>query len=162
MQISKSGDVGLTIKCKEGVVKADSKGIEIEGLLFSGPGEYERKGIFVEGLEPDSLGTLFLIHAEDMSICYAADIKGVLSAEAIKSLGDVDVLIVSIDPTNGLSTKDAEKTISTIDPRVIITTKISPDIDVQSSFGVNYEQMESYRFKKSELPTEDRKLIVIS
>lgn len=162
MQISKSGESVLNIKCKEGMVRADTRGVEIEGLLFSGPGEYERKGIFVEGLEPDGLGTIFLVHAEDMNICYAAEIRGVLSAGSVKSLGDIDILIITIDTDNGLNAKDAEKTISTIDPRVIVTTKVSPDIDVQSSFAVNREDMDVFRFKKSDLPSEDRRLIVIS
>lgn len=162
MQISKLDKDNFVIKCKEGIVKAGPQGIEIEGLLFNGPGEYERKGIFVEGLEPDSVGILFLIHAEDINICYGAELKGPLSGEAVKSLGDVDLLIISIDENGGLSVKDAEKIISTIDPRVIIPVRVSSDINLQHSLNINMEIVDSYRFKKSDLPTEDRKLIVIN
>ncbi len=161
MQISKKNEELFLIKTKEGLIQISEKGVDIDGLLFSGPGEYERKGIFVEGIAPDSVGTIFVIHSEDINICYAAGINSTLSNEAVKTLGDVDLLILSIG-NNKLNPKDAEKTVSTIDPRVIIPAYVSPEINLETALGIKAENIDCYKLKRSDLPVEDRKLVVIS
>lgn len=161
MQIYKSGSGVLNIKCREGLIVASEKGVEIDGLLFDGPGEYERKGIFVEGIEPDGFGTLFVIHAEDINLCYAANLTETLSNNAVKTLGDVDILCINIGQSLGLNIKDADKTISTIDPRVVIAINVEQGIDLHGVLGMTREDLDTYKFKKVDLPVEDRKLVVI-
>lgn len=161
MQISRKNEELFWIKTKEGLIQISEKGVDIDGLLFSGPGEYERKGIFVEGIAPDSVGTIFVIHSEDINICYAAGISSTLSNEAVKTLGDIDLLILSIGGDK-LNPKDAEKTVSTIDPRVVIPAYVSPEINLESALGIKAETLDSYKLKRSDLPVEDRKLVIIS
>ncbi len=160
MQISRKNEDTFQIKSKEGMIQINEKGVEIDGLLFSGPGEYERKGVFVEGIDPDGIGTIFLVHSEDITICYAAGINETLSNEAVKTLGDVDLLIISIGGDK-LDPKDAEKSISTIDPRVIILAHSTEEVNAENSLGIKVEKMDCYKLKRSDLPSEDRKLIVI-
>lgn len=160
MQISRKNEDTFLIKSKEGMIQISEKGVDIDGLLFSGPGEYERKGIFVEGIDPDGIGTIFLVHSEDITICYAAGINETLSNEAVKTLGDVDLLIISIGGDK-LDPKDAEKSISTIDPRVIILAHSTEEVNAENSLDIKVEKMDSYKLKRSDLPSEDRKLIVI-
>ena len=162
MQINKMPLGDFAIKAKEGVIQLSGKGVDVDGLLFSGPGEYERKGIFIEGFAPDSYGTVFVIHSEDIVICYAANVNAPLSADAVKMLGDVDILIVSLGQESGMNAKDAEKNIAKIDPRVIIPAKIDASFELEATLGMKAETVDTLKIKKSDLPDEDRKLICIN
>lgn len=162
MQINKVGPNKYQIKTKEAVVLADESGVEVEGLKFSGPGEYERKGIFVEGILPDGEGCIFVIHLEEMSLCFLGKISKLLTDEAVKALGDIDLLFVPFGDEQTLKPGDAEKTISTIDPRIIIPIYIASDTNIETILGMKAEEPESLKIKKIDLPQEDRRLILIS
>ena len=161
MQIYKKSQDSFLIKSKEGNIQLGNDGVEIDGLLFSGPGEYERKGIFVEGFAPDGYGTVFIIHSEDINICYAAKVNTVLSGDAVKMLGDVDILIISLGQETGMSTKDAEKNIAKIDPRIIVPAVVEESIDIETTLGLSAEIVDSLKIKRADLPEEDRKLFCI-
>lgn len=161
MQISKVAENKYQIKIKDASILADESGIEIEGLKFTGPGEYERKGIFVDGIRPDGEGTVFTIHAEEISMCYLGKISKTLSNDAVKLLGDIDILFVPLGAEGTLSAKDAEKTISRIDPRIVIPIYMDETINLETVLGIKPEIMDSLKIKKAELPVDDRKLIVI-
>ncbi len=162
MIISKNTNGDYQIKLKETSAIFSPKDIEIEGLRFTGPGEYERKSIFVEGIKPDGEGTIFVVHAEDISLCHLAEISKPLSAEAVKSLGDVDILFISISDTNGMNPDQAEKTISTIDPRVVIIINSKDELIIEKASGRKPQFVENYKIKKAELPSEDRQVLVIN
>ena len=161
MQISKKSDNKFVIKTKEATILVDDDGVEIEGLKFTGPGEYERKGIFVEGVRPDGEGTIFVLHAEDISICHMGKISKLLSPDAVKSLGDIDLLFVPVGADESMTPANAEKTISVIDPRIILPIHFDPSINFESVLGIKPEKVEILKLKKAELPSEDRQLILI-
>ena len=162
MQISKVSDNKFQVKAKDGTVLATDDGIEIEGLKFTGPGEYERKGIFVEGILPDGEGSIFVVHTEEISMCFLGKISKLLSNEAIKSLGDIDILFVPIGADGSMKPQDAEKTVSTIDPRIVVPTHVDPAVNLETALGTKVEEIDVFKIKKAELPVEDRKLILIS
>lgn len=162
MQISRNGLRAIQIKTKEAPILINEAGVEIEGLRFSGPGEYERKGIFVEGILPDGEGTIFVIHSEEMSICFLSKISKLLSSDAVKSLGDIDILFVPFGDEGTLKPNEAEKTISTIDPRIVIPIYVPEGINFESVLGTKAEEIDTLKIKKADLPVEDRRLIVIS
>lgn len=161
MQISKLSDNRYLIKTRDASVQADQSGIEIEGLKFTGPGEYERKGIFIEGIRPDGEGTIFVMHLEDISVCFLGKISKLLSSESVKALGDIDILFVPLGEDNTMKPVDAEKTISTIDPRIVIPLYYDSVASIETVLGMKAEEMPSLKIKKAELPVEDRRLILI-
>lgn len=161
MQINKIAEDKYQVKIKDAAILLDESGVEIEGLKFTGPGEYERKGVFVDGVQPDGEGAVFVIHAEEISLCYLGKISKLLSGEAVKALGDIDILFVPMGRSGSLKPADAEKTISTIDPRIVIPIFVDDGLNLESALGMSPEKVDSYKTKKAELPQEDRKLIII-
>lgn len=161
MQISKLGSNKYAIKTKDAIIQADESGVEIEGLKFTGPGEYERKGIFIEGIKPDGEGTVFVMHLEEISVCFIGKISKLLSSDAVKAMGDIDILFVPLGAEGTLKSSDAEKTISFIDPRIVIPIFYEEGINFEAILGMKAEELPNLKIKKSELPSEDRKLILI-
>lgn len=162
MQINRIGQRAIQIKTKDAIILIDEAGVEIEGLRFFGPGEYERKGIFVEGILPDGESTIFVIHTEEMSVCFLGKISKQLSSDAVKSLGDIDLLFVPFGDENTLKPNDAEKTIATIDPRIVIPIYYAVETNFESVLGTKAEETNTLKIKKADLPVEDRRLILIS
>lgn len=161
MQISKNSKDRYILKTKEVSIMASADGIEIEGLKFTGPGEYERKGVFVEGIRPDGEGTIFVLHAEDISICFLGKVSKLLSADAVKALGDIDILFVPMGEEGSMKPADAVKTIATIDPRLVIPIFYGSEINFETALSLKPEEVSVLKIKKTELPIEDRKLILI-
>ncbi len=99
-----------------------------EAMVIDGPGEYEIKGVMVNGVaaqlhvdKEGQQGTIYAIHADDITIAVLANIAPGLSNEQIEALGSVDVLIV---PVGGkgltLDAAAAAKVVSQIEPHVVI------------------------------------------
>lgn len=162
MQILKIAQEKYQIKAKDAALTLDYSGVDVEGLKFTGPGEYERKGIFVEGVRPDGEGVIFTIHVEDITVCYLGKISKLLSQEAVKALGDVDILFLPLGAEGSMKSQDAEKTLATIDPRIIIPIFIEDGANLESMLGMKPEELDNLKIKKAELPVEDRRLVVIS
>lgn len=162
MQITKTGDNKFQVKSKDISIILDEKGVAVDDYLFNNPGEFERRGIFIEGVVPNGDGTVFLIHVEDISLCFTGKLSHLLSSDAVKSFGDVDILFVPMGLDGTISEEEAEKTISTVDPKVVVPTYFDFDSDLKKVLGMEPELIDNYRIKKAEIPTEDRKLVVFS
>jgi L-ascorbate metabolism protein UlaG (beta-lactamase superfamily) len=94
------------------------RGMKTAPFLIDGPGEYEVKGIFVQGVEGEG-GTIYRLEAEGLSLCHlAAPGKG-LTPGQIEEIGEIDILMV---PVGGevLDPEKAVDIVSQLEPRMVL------------------------------------------
>jgi len=160
MQISYLGGDKFSIKIKD--AKIELKGsVDIEDFAIDGPGEYERKEVFVEGIGKDSKETVFVIRAEDLNLCYLSRLKRLLSDDEIKRIGDIDILFVPLGEEGTIDAKSANEIINKIDPRVVIPMLYADLAKFKEIEGVSNGEVESYKVKKIDLPSEERNIVII-
>lgn len=106
------------------------KAVKGEPFLIEGPGEYEIKEVFIQGisvLHDDSSGekrgqnTIYTIEAEGMQLCHLGDLdQKELTPSQLEKIGNVDILMIPVGGVRTISAKEAPKIISQIEPRIII------------------------------------------
>lgn len=157
-------------------------------FLISGPGEYEIKEIFIQGIEAwhdNSQGkergkiTIFKIESEGIKICHLSDLgQKELNSDQLGKIGDIDILMI---PVGGIphqnhwwgtiSAKEASKIISQIEPKILIPMhylipKLKIKLDPLDKFlkvmGQKSSQPQNkLSVKKKDLPTEGMKIIIL-
>ena len=160
--------------------KAILERINDEAFVVSGPGEYERKGIAVRGIQSwaDSqqgrelgLYTIYCIVAEDLSVCHlGATGQDKLTDEQLEAIGDPDVLIIPVGGQSALDAKSAAEIATQIEPKIIIPVQFalpgaSYEADKLEKFvkeiGLPVEKMDTLRITKKLLPTDQTRLVVL-
>ena len=115
--------------------------------VISGPGEYEVKGIFIEGINmfhDDEEGnkhgqnTIYIIEMDGLVLCHLGDLGHSLSSQQVEQLSHVEILLL---PVGGISTINAEtaaKMVRLIEPKVVIPmhfkTDITPELESVDRF----------------------------
>ena len=132
------------------------KAVSGNPFLITGPGEYEIKGVYVQGISAfhdKSQGkdrgtiTLYTIEAEDgLRLCHLADLgQPELTEEQLDLIGDIDVLMIPVGgvylpdlpsatrrQAGTISSQEASKIISQIEPKIVIPMHYSiPKLTVQ-------------------------------
>ncbi len=100
-----------------------------EPFMLDGPGEYEARGISIEGVwsfADDQNGklrgrnTIFLFHLEDLVICHLGALGHTLSSKQQEALGDVDVLLVPVGGHTTLTATKASEVIAQLEPKIVV------------------------------------------
>jgi len=97
-----------------------------EQFVIASCGEYERKGVFIQGIESlqvdkKSRNIIYAIEVEDVRIAHLGYFgEGDISEEQLKELGNVDVLIIPVDGDKTISYAEAAKIVSRIEPAIVI------------------------------------------
>lgn len=97
-----------------------------EQFVISSCGEYERKGVFIQGIQsfqPDkkSKNIIYAIEVEDVRIAHLGYFgEGDISEEQLEEMGNVDILIVPVDGDKTVSYAEAAKIVSRIEPAIVI------------------------------------------
>jgi L-ascorbate metabolism protein UlaG (beta-lactamase superfamily) len=99
-------------------------------FLISGPGEYEVKEVYIQGIhswhderEGKERGenTIYTIEAEDLKLCHLGDFgQKELTEEQLEKIGEVDVLMIPVGGVYTISAKEAIRVMSQIEPKIII------------------------------------------
>lgn len=106
--------------------KRFSMDFENKPFLINDPGEYEVKGVFVNGIavpNPDKLhphGVMYRLVIEGMSIGFLGGMDRVPTDKEIADLDAVDVLLVPVGGAGLLTPQQAMETITRIEPRMVI------------------------------------------
>ncbi len=95
---------------------------------FSGPGDYEIKGIFIKALMTEAtldnkkyINTIYSFTVENISICFLGCISNSkLSTEIRGEIGNPDILFVPVGNSDLISTSDAYKLAVSLEPKIII------------------------------------------
>lgn len=152
-----------------------------EPMVIKGPGEVEKKGVFIDGLasfhdnqqgRERGLNTIFLINSEMMKICHLGDLgEKRLKEEALEKVAGTDILLVPVGGFYTLEIKEVVSLINQLEPKIVIPMHYQlPNIKSElklnalskfvNEFGKKPEVLEKLVIKKNQLPTET-KLIVL-
>jgi len=174
----KKADVLLfTQKGDNNVLKDKQK----QTFLIDGPGEYEIKGVFFQGITissgkgesgKDLSSMIFTIRTEDIQLCYLGPLSlKELTPEQLNDIGDVSVLMVPTGGVSVLDPKQALKIVSQIEPRIVIPMYYQiPGLkkkketlgDFLKAFGEeSVEKQKVLSIKKRDFPKEDGAKVLV-
>lgn len=103
-----------------------------EPFVISGPGEYERAGITVQGFltksqyglpkgQLEAVNTVYAVSLEGMTLVHLGALSDtVLSHEAREAIDEIDILFVPVGGDGVLSPAEAAKLAVSLEPRIII------------------------------------------
>ncbi len=158
------------------------KAVKGEPFIIDTPGEYEVKGVFVQGISSfhdDAQGkergtnTIYTIETENIRFCHLGDFgQKELNDEQLEKIGHVDILMIPVGGTYTITSAEAVKVIGQIDPKIVIPMhyalpKLSVDLDSVETFlkamGKNSaEPQDKLTVKSSTLPKDtDMEIVVL-
>lgn len=161
MQIKYLGREKFNIKTKEADISLSGNAVSVNNFLFRGPGEYEKNGVFIEGIA-DNGNTIYIIHADDMSLCYLGKISHDLRDSEAKEIGDIDILFTPLGEDGSLNTKGAQSLVSKIDPRVVIPMLYTDLSEFKKSEGITDGEIDILKIKKDDLPVDERRNVILT
>ncbi|XOA42754.1 MAG: MBL fold metallo-hydrolase [Candidatus Nealsonbacteria bacterium] len=149
-------------------------------FLIEGPGEYEVKNIFIQGIlsyHDNSQGkergtnTIYTIESENIKLCHLGDFgQKELTDEQLEKIGEVDILMVPIGGNYTLSAKEAAKIMSQLEPKITIPMhyaipKLKIKLDSLDNFlkvfGIkSLSPINKLSIKKKDISTDEAKIIV--
>lgn len=103
-----------------------------EPFAITGPGEYEYKGVTVQGFlsksryglgkgETEAVNTVYAVKLEGMTLVHLGALADpVLSSEAKEGIDEIDVLFVPVGGDGVLDAADAAKLSTMLEPRIIV------------------------------------------
>ena len=106
------------------------KDVNGEPFVIRGPGEYEVKEVFIQGIpsfhddeqgKKRGLNTIYLIEAEGLKFCHLGDLgQKQLTDEQLERIDGVDVLMIPVGGEYTIDSAQAQKIIGQIDPKIVI------------------------------------------
>ena len=149
-----------------------------ETFMVRGPGEYEKHGVYIEGIrsyhdnsegKERGLNTIYLIRAEELRLCHLGDFgQEKLTDEQIAAIGDVDILFLPVGGNYTIDGVQAAKLVKDVEPKIVIPMHyqvpgLSSDMEDAQKFikelGLKPEEVENFKINAKNLPTEEIKLI---
>jgi len=145
------------------------------------PGEYELKGVFIQGISAfhdSSLGkerglnTIYTIESEELKVCHLGDLgQKELSPEQLENIGEVDILMIPVGGISTIGAKEAVKIMSQIEPNITIPMhyqipKLKMKLDSLDKFlktmGIKkLEAIPKLSIKKKDILPEEAKIVVL-
>lgn len=153
---------------------------EKEYFLINGPGEYEIKGVYVQGFRAyhDStsgkkygLNTVYVVRFENIVLCFLGDFgEKSLRPELKEGLAKIDILFIPIAGETVLDSEAARNLINQIQPGIAIPMHYSTEgrkKDVLKSFLAEFGQkdakpLEKLTIRKKDIPENRMQIIVLS
>ena len=157
------------------------KAVSGNPFIINGPGEYEVKNIFSQGIHSwhdDKEGrergenTIYTLEAEDLKLCHLGDFgQKELTEEQLEKIGDIDVLMIPVGGVYTISAREALKIMSQIEPRIVIPMhyqipKLKEKLEGLDKFlkvlGIKSIIPENkLSIKKKDISPEEAKIIVL-
>ena len=144
------------------------KAVKGRPFVITGPGEYEIKEVGIHGwVTHHDNNTVYLITAEDLTVCHLGDLGHQLSARMVEEMGEIDVLLIPVGGQFTIGPKRAIEIITQVEPRIVIpmhyrtkrhqTKGLSKLLSVNAflkQIGVEYKKEEKLVVSKSGLEEE--------
>ena len=162
----------------EEVAKRDDK--EQQSFAITGPGEYERRGVVIQGFlskshyglkkgETEAVNTIYSVELEDMTLVHLGALADAeLTSEARESIDDIDVLFVPVGGDGVLSPSDAHKLAVSLEPKIIVPMHWSGLGEPKSleaflkAAGNGSEKVDKLTLKKKDLVGRDGSILVVT
>jgi len=155
------------------------KNISGNPFIIDGPGEYETKEVFVEGIPIPSAGkeksfdTIYTIESEEIKICHLGFLgEKELSDDQVEKIGETDILMIPVGGLDTISAKEAIKIMSQIEPKITIPMyyqipKLKAKLDGVDKFlkemGVKrVESIPKLSIKKKNIASDEAKIIILN
>lgn len=151
-----------------------------ETLIIRNPGEYERKGIAIQGIQSHhdnsegserGLNTMYRIRTEDITLCHLGDLgQHKLTDAQVEDIGDIDILLVPVGGVYTIAAKEAVEIISQIEPKIVIPMHykiegLTIDLEGPEKFikeiGLSPEKLPKFKIAQRDLPVEETKLVML-
>lgn len=149
-------------------------------FAVTGPGEYERQGIVIQGFlskskyglkkgEEEAINTIYSVELEDMTLVHLGALADAeLSKEARESIDEIDVLFVPVGGDGVLSAAKAQELAVSLEPKIIVPMHWSGIGEPKSleaflkEAGNGSEKVDKLTLKKKDLIGRDGSIIVIT
>jgi len=156
-------------------------------FLVDNPGEYEVKGVFIEGIPTFNFkkgkngkteksfdgNTIYTIEVENIRICHLGNFnQKKLREYQLEKIGMVDILMIPIGGNDTIAAEKAVNIMSQIEPGITIpmqyaVPKLKTKLDSLNKFlkllkAENIKPIEKLVIKKSEIDPEQPKIITLS
>lgn len=149
-------------------------------FAITGPGEYEKEGITVQGFltkseyglekgQSEAVNTMYAVKLEGMTLVHLGALSDTaLPADAKEAIDEIDVLFVPVGGDGVLDAAEANKLSTTLQPKIIIPMHWSgmgaPKALEQfiKEEGEGEERVEKLTLKKKDVADKDGAIIVIT
>jgi L-ascorbate metabolism protein UlaG (beta-lactamase superfamily) len=155
-----------------------AKNVSGTPFVVSGPGEYETKEVFIQGIpvlsqDKKEYNTIYTLETEEIKLCHlgAFDQKE-LSDDDVEKIGEVDILLIPVGGGSVISSKEAIKIMSQIEPKITIPMyyqipKLKAKLEGADKFlkamGLkNVESLPKLSIKKKNISSEEAKIIILN
>lgn len=147
---------------------------------ITGPGEYERLGVVVQGFlsksayglakdQTEAVNTVYAVELEDMALVHLGALSDAeLSKEAREGIGEIDVLFVPIGGGGVLASDAAHALAVSLEPKIIIPmhwsgigTQKALDAFLKES-GNGSEKTDKLTLKKKDLADREGSILVLT
>ena len=152
-----------------------------EPMIINGAGEYEYKGIFVEGIlsyHDEKKGAergqniIYRITVDDINIVHLGDLGHELDPKQLDRVEGADILLVPVGGKYTINAERAVDVVNAIEPRIVIPMHYKMDgvkidgLDPVQKFitaiGLKPEYEERLKLSKKDLPAEETQLVILS
>ncbi|TSC90909.1 MAG: Zn-dependent hydrolase [Parcubacteria group bacterium Licking1014_17] len=171
----------IVLKTHDHIDHNNLEGAGPETFVIGGPGEYEKLGVSVTGIESyhdnekgakRGSNTIYMIHMDEMMLCHLGDIgQKQFTQEQLDAINwaDIDILFVPVGGTYTVNAAEAVELVKEIEPKIIIPMHykipgLSIELDDVKKFtkeiGIKPEEVDVLKINVKQLPQEETKLIV--
>ncbi|MFH1769887.1 MAG: MBL fold metallo-hydrolase [Parcubacteria group bacterium] len=150
------------------------EGVSPESFVIRGPGEYERDGAQIVGVNSfhdnekgakRGLNTIYVIKFEQITICHMGDFgQYELDDEQLDKIGNIDILMIPVGGTYTIDGKEAVSIVKQIEPKIIVPMHYSvKDLNIKldnektfiKELGIKPESVDQLRISKKALPQDE-------
>jgi L-ascorbate metabolism protein UlaG (beta-lactamase superfamily) len=149
-------------------------------FAVTGPGEYEKDGVTIQGFltksqyglakgESEAMNTIYAVKLEGMTLVHlGALVDTTLSLEAREAIDEIDILFVPVGGDGVLDPAEAAKLATFLEPKIIIPMHWSGmgESDALATFikagGGESEKMDKLTLKKKDTAEKDGAIMVLT
>lgn len=153
---------------------------EKKPFAITGPGEYERQGVVVQGFlskskyglgkgAEEAVNTIYSVELEDMTLVHLGALADTeLSKEARESIGEIDVLFVPVGGDGVLTPAKAHELAVSLEPKIIVPMHWSGIGQAKAlegflkESGNEGEKTDKLTLKKKDLIGRDGSILVVT
>jgi len=163
------GDVDMILSTRPETLPVKTNG---EAFAITGPGEYDIKGVYIQGISVSPTTTVYTIAAEGLRMAHLGKLQqSEVTSELLEKLGEVDILLIPAGDADALSAEAAVKAMAQIEPKIIIPMQYKiPGLKVKldgleklmKALGIkSLPPVPKLSVKKRDLSSEEAKVVVL-
>jgi len=149
------------------------------GFVIDGEGEYEVKGVLVNGI-PAGSSFVYTLTIDGVSVCHLGNASKEQVDALLEKIGDVDVLMIPVggahrEGKTDVKTMDAEEAVavvSEIEPRIVMPMYFKlpklpfqlegAELFLKAMGATRLTPVEKFSVKKKDLPQEETQVVLFS